>query len=90
MGRKFDSDFNGMLFIMNPGNHSFWMKGCEQSLDIIFIDGNKVTKVYENCPPCREDECKSYDGNGDMVLELDGNSVSKYDIKIGDSVVIKN
>jgi len=28
MGRKFDSSFNGMLFMMGSGQHCFWMKNC--------------------------------------------------------------
>jgi uncharacterized membrane protein (UPF0127 family) len=75
---------------MEPGEHSFWMKNCEQFLDIIFIQNNKITTIHENCPPCREDNCKSYSGIGDMVLEIEGNSVSKNDIKVGDLVVIKD
>jgi uncharacterized membrane protein (UPF0127 family) len=44
MGKKFDKSFDGMLFIMKDSNHSFWMKDCIISLDIIFIKNNKSTK----------------------------------------------
>jgi hypothetical protein len=37
MGKDFDSTFNGMLFLMDYGQHCFWMKNCIIPLDIIFI-----------------------------------------------------
>jgi len=44
MGKKFNNDFNGMLFVLDPGEHSFWMKDCITSLDIIFIKDLKINK----------------------------------------------
>jgi uncharacterized membrane protein (UPF0127 family) len=41
MRKKFDGSFDGMLFFMDKGPHSFWMKNCLVSLDIIFIDGKQ-------------------------------------------------
>ena len=38
--------------------------------NIIFIAGNKVTDVHENCPPCVSEPCEHYWGIGDKVLEL--------------------
>ena len=61
----------GMLFIFDDiGERSFWMKNCIIPLDIIFIAGNKVTDVHENCAPCITEPCKHYWGIGDKVLEL--------------------
>tara|TARA_R110000824_G_scaffold239621_1_gene428261 strand:- start:663 stop:977 length:315 start_codon:yes stop_codon:yes gene_type:complete len=61
----------GMLFIFDDiSERSFWMKNCLISLDIIFIAGNKVTDVHENCPPCVSEPCEHYWGIGDKVLEL--------------------
>ena len=57
MGRKFDKNFNGMLFLMQDKKHSFWMKDCITSLDIIFIKDNKITKIHKNCKPCRSEDC---------------------------------
>ena len=39
MNKTFDN-FDGMLFIMGDGSHSFWMMNCIIPLDIIFIDKN--------------------------------------------------
>jgi uncharacterized membrane protein (UPF0127 family) len=90
--KHFDNTFNGMLFIMNEGIHSFWMKDCLEYLDIIFISDGKIQKIYSDCPPCwMEDEskCTRYEGTGDMILEIKGGDCVKYDIVEGDSVLIK-
>jgi len=91
-GKKFDNEFNGMLFVMNEGTHSFWMKDCTTSLDIIFISDESIIKIYSDCPPCREQDdmnCPRYDGVGDMILEINGGDCIKYDITEGDSILIK-
>ena len=86
MGKKFDGTFDGMLFLMKNGPHSFWMKNCIVHLDIIFIDGNQITKIHHNCKPCHAEDCETYKGNGDIVLELPGGDCKKYDIKEGDLI----
>jgi len=88
MNKKFDSSFDGMLFMIKDGNYNFWMKNCIIPLDIIFIKKNKIAKIHHNCKPCRTNDCKFYDGYGDMVLELSGGSCLKYQIKDGDSIEI--
>lgn len=88
MGRKFDDSFDGMLFLMDNENHSFWMKNCITNLDIIFIKNGFITKIHHNCLPCKTEHCENYKGSGDMVLELPGNTCKKYHIKEGDSVLI--
>jgi len=90
MGKKFNNDSNGMLFIMDSGPHSFWMKNCIISLDIIFIKNMKVIKIFENCPPCTTDTCEHYESEGDIILEIAGGDSKKYDIKVGDSVIINS
>ena len=78
----------GMLFIFKEvSERSFWMKDCLIPLDIVFIVKNKVTKVYYNCPPCKENNCKSYVGIADKVLELSGGD---YAIGKGDYLEFTN
>ena len=84
MGKKFSSSFNGMLFIMEPGQHCFWMKNCIIPMDIIFIDNNNITKIHHNCTPCISDDCENYCGEGDLVLEVEGNACKKLNISEGD------
>lgn len=87
MGKKFDDSFEGMLFFMNDyDNHCFWMKNCITSLDIVFIEDDTITKIYKNCDPCNEDECKHYCGYGNFVLELDGGYCDRNNIEEGDIV----
>jgi uncharacterized membrane protein (UPF0127 family) len=88
MGKKFNNKFNGMLFVMDEGEHNFWMKNCIISLDIIFINDNVITTIHKNCEPCRTGECKRYSGSGNYVLEIPSGDCSKYNIKEGDKVTI--
>lgn len=90
MGKKFNDEFDGMLFLMDEGNKSFWMKNCIIPLDIIIIQNNKISKIHHDCPPCESDNCPRYEGYGDMILELDGGTCNKYDIKEGDRIYFKD
>jgi uncharacterized membrane protein (UPF0127 family) len=86
MGKTFDG-FDGMLFIMpEDTNQSFWMKNCIVPIDIIFIAENIIQDISPNCPPCKEDNCPSYEGFGGFVLELPGGTCRNKKIKIGDQV----
>jgi uncharacterized membrane protein (UPF0127 family) len=88
-GKRFDDTFNGMLFFMNTPYQSFWMKGCVIPLDIIIIDDNVITTIHRDCQPCRTSYCKSYQGVGNLVLELEGGSCENLGITEGDSVYIE-
>ena len=85
MKKKFN-DFNGMLFLMDDGEHCFWMKNCIINLDIIFINDNQITKIHHNCPPCKSKDCENYCGTGNMILEIPGGYCKELEIKEGDSV----
>ena len=87
MGKKFDG-FDGMLFFMKNEPHSFWMKNCVVHLDIIFINGNEIIKIHHNCKPCFTDECESYRGDGDLILELPGGTCKEYNIKEGNQIYL--
>ena len=86
MFKKFNGDFDGMLFFMERGPQSFWMKNCLVSLDMIFIDNGIIHNIQHHCKPCKTKDCPGYKGYGDMVLELPGGTCEKYDIKKGDEV----
>ena len=68
------------------GEKSFWMKNCLIKLDIIFIVGNKITKIYSSCPPCEKNYCEKYIGLGDKVLELNGGMANNLKLGIGDKI----
>lgn len=86
MNKNFKS-FEGMLFMMPKKEiQSFWMKNCIIPLDIVFINHNIVSNICNNCPPCKEEPCESYNGYGDFVLELAGGTCRDMGIKQGDKV----
>jgi uncharacterized membrane protein (UPF0127 family) len=86
MGRKFDSSFEGLLFLMGGENQCFWMKNCVIPLDIIMIKNNVIVNIHHFCPPCLESPCPSYCGRGNIVLELEGGTCEEFDIQPGDFV----
>lgn len=86
MNKKFDKPNDGLLFISEPKQQSFWMKNCLIPLDIIMINNKKINKIHHNCPPCQDDECRNYVGFANLVLELQGGTCEKLGIKEGDIV----
>jgi uncharacterized membrane protein (UPF0127 family) len=90
----------GMLFIFNnPSVQNFWMIGMNFPLDMIWIgdDGSGVNKVLG----CAQDGPAPAPGTAtwnlpiysspdgvNKVLEVNAGSVAKYNIKVGDEVVI--
>ena len=82
MGRE--TLVGGMLFVFPEiSERSFWMKDCLIPLDIIFIISSKVTKIHRNCIPCHKNNCKSYYGIADKVLEVPS---GKYSVSEGDTL----
>lgn len=90
MGQRFNSDFNGMLFMMGQETEqSFWMKKCLVPLDIIFIDNNMtINNIQKNCKPCQDDDCQHFTGYGKYVLELLGNTCDECGISEGQKIKI--
>lgn len=86
MGKRFDDTFNGLLFMMGGNKQCFWMKNCVIPLDIIIIKNNVIVNIHHDCPPCHNDPCASYCGNGNIVLELEGGSCEKLGIEPGDLI----
>ena len=86
MGKRFKNGFDGLLFLMGGKKQCFWMKNCIINLDIIIIKNNVIVNIHENCPPCNDDDCPSYCGNGNIVLELKGGSCKNLQIEPGDVV----
>ena len=86
MHKRFDSTFDGLLFLMGGKKQCFWMKNCIIPLDIIIIKNNVIVNIHFDCPPCNEDPCLSYCGRGNIVLELEGGTCEDLNIQPGDSV----
>lgn len=85
-GKTFDETFNGLLFLMDGDKQCFWMKDCIIPLDIIIIKNNVIVNIHFDCPPCVEEPCPSYCGNGNIVLEVEGGTCERLGIEPGDSV----
>ena len=86
MGKKFSHSNQGLLFLMGGKKQCFWMKNCIIPLDIIIIKNNVIINIHHNCPPCQDEDCPSYCGNGNVVLELDGGTCEKLGIQSGDTI----
>lgn len=88
MNKRFDENFNGMLFIMPESTEqSFWMYNCIIPLDIIIIDNGTISEIHSNCPPCYDKKkCEYYKGYGREILEVEGGTCEELGIKKGDHV----
>ncbi len=85
----------GMIFVFeNPGMYSFWMKEMNFPIDIVYINGDKVTTVIPNAqPPVSEnDELPIYqpESVSDRILEIKAGLASKHNIQKGSTVKIEN
>ena len=80
-------DNYGMLFPMNYGINSMWMKNTYIPLDIVFLDDNmKVLGYVEDAEPLSLEPLQ-IDKKSNNVLELNGNTVTKNNIKIGHKII---
>ena len=80
-------DKRGMLFLMKPDIHSFWMKNTYISLDVIFLDSDmRVVGFVENTTPLSL-ESISINDTSNNILEVDSGTVAKYRIKKRDKIV---
>lgn len=80
----------GMLFFYSSDVKSgFWMKNCEISLDIIFINSeNKIVDIKKDFEPCKEEDCPVYapDEYYRYALEVNGGWSERNDVEVGDTL----
>ncbi len=95
-GRESLASEGGMLFIFpKPEKHPFWMKGLTFALDFIWIRGDTVVDIFPNIqPPVPNQSDESlpiYQSKEevDKVLEVNGGTVQRLNIKVGDTVKIQ-
>ena len=87
-GRKSICPSCGMLFEFPvSGNHSFWMKNMEFSLDIIWILNGEIVYISNNVSPSSYPETLGSQIVSDKVLEVNGGICEKNGMKIGDKVI---
>jgi uncharacterized membrane protein (UPF0127 family) len=93
-GRTSLEENSGMLFVFEKQNTRppFWMKGMEMSIDIVWIDNDKVVQLNTDVKPdpaeTADDKLRLYTPNQpvDYVLELAAGTVKNMKIRVGDKV----
>lgn len=85
-------DDEGMLFLLERGQYSFWMNRMHFALDMIWIDQGVVVDIARDVPP------PSLTGGvpvtrdpgveADMVLELTAGGAERYELKVGELIHI--
>lgn len=82
----------GMLFLFdNPDFYAFWMKEMKFPIDIIYINGDKVTTVIQNAqPPASPNDLPTFQPaeKSDKVLEVNAGLAKKYNIQEGSIINI--
>ena len=90
-GRASLADGRGMLFIFPRATiQSFWMKGMEFPLDIIWINNNQIAEFWLNAPVPTGRQIPSYQpkNSANYVLEVPAGSLAKYGWQVGEPVKI--
>lgn len=85
----------GMLFLFDtPDYYSFWMRDMKFPIDIIFINGNKVTTIISNALPPSQNggSLPTFQPKekSDKVLEVNAGIAKKYNITEGSTIDINN
>lgn len=85
----------GMLFVFeSPGNYSFWMKNMQIPIDIIYINDDEITQIFEDVQPPANPNADlviySPQKASDKVLEINAGLSKKHNFKTGDKVEFKN
>ncbi len=90
-GRTLEQN-EGMLFVLEePCRPYFWMKGCLEPLDMIWVDEEGfVTEMDESARVCSGLDCIIYMPLHDTkyVVELKGGTAERIGIKIGQKLDI--
>lgn len=96
-GRDILATGSGMLFIFDKADkYRFWMKGMRLPLDFIWINDSRVVDILPNIKqpePNQPDETLPYLSPivaSDKVLEINAGDSQKYNIKVGDKIIVRD
>ena len=92
MFRESLPDNRGMLFPFTSARLArFWMKNVSISLDMVFLNGDRIVGIASDVPPCRTEPCPVYgpDALVDRVIELRGGRAKELGIEAGDTITIQ-
>lgn len=85
---------SGMLFIHDsPKKYTYWMKGMQFPIDIMWILNDKIVDIIPNIPPPikgqSDDTLERYSPTVDInrVLETNAGFVSEQGIQVGDKII---
>ena len=93
MYRESLADDRGMVFPFQFERQArFWMKNVPISLDMIFLNGDRVVGIAADVPPCKSDPCPVYGPEAlvDRVIELRGGRAAELGIKLSDRISIES
>ena len=93
MFRESLADDRGMWFpFPSERTARFWMKNVPISLDMIFLNGDRVVGIAADVPPCEVEPCPVYgpDALVDGVIELKGGRAKELAIEVGDAIEIQS
>jgi len=82
----------GLLFVFKDKSpRTFVMREMNFPLDIIFIDNDKIIKIFHNLEPEGSNPLNAYSSDApvDKVLEINGGLADKYLFKVGDKILIE-
>jgi len=83
----------GMMFpFPNERTARFWMKNVTISLDMIFMNGDRIVGIAADVPPCTTNPCPVYGPQAlvDRVIELRGGRAAELGVEQGDRISIKS
>jgi len=90
-GRPPLAPLRGMWFpFPKPQPLRFWMHKTPASLDMVFLNGNRVIAIEAETTPCPHLPCRSYGPvePGDGVVELGAGEAKRLGLRVGMPVVI--
>ena len=81
------ADDEGMVFLFGEsGNYGFWMKDMNFPIDIIWIEGDKITTIAPNVGQDTYPSSFYPDLFSDKVLEINAGTAQGLGVKVGDEV----
>lgn len=87
---------SGMLFIHDTAKkYTYWMKGMQFPIDIVWILDDEIADIIPNIPPPIEgqsdDTLERYSSTVDVnrVLETNAGFVAKNNIQTGDKIILE-
>lgn len=91
-GRQTMPENYGMLFIYPQYQlQNFWMKDMHFPLDFLWIKDDTIVGVLTDIPPSMDQPLPTYQSPEpvNFVLELNAGIVKKFNIKIGDTILLR-